>query len=92
MTDSGQTASSIEMHGSLRTLDRGDSPPTKVVPQVRLVQPGSWCPCTRCHRAIQFVPGGKRTLVALATYADEALQSVELFHAECYDAANSTPS
>ena len=88
MTDTGQMASSTEIHGSMRNRGRSDDKPViELVPLVRLVQPGSWCACTRCRHTIDFVPGGKRTLVALATYIDAALQSVELFHASCYDEA-----
>jgi len=50
----------------------------------RLVQPGSWSPCARCRAPIEFAPGGRRFLVAIATYKNDALQFVELFHTECY--------
>lgn len=50
----------------------------------RLVQPGSWSPCTHCLAPIEYVPGGRRFLVAVASYDGDALTSVALLHTECY--------
>ena len=50
----------------------------------RLVQPGSWSPCAQCRGAIEYVPGGRRFLVSIASYKNDALQQVELFHTACY--------